>query len=742
MIARMIGRLLAMHGKSLVRPVGAGTHFAQVLLLVCSLATLAAQPQTPPQRLQEAVRLMETRGDYPAAIRLLTGLTKTPDRATAARAWLYLGVAREQLGFAEAADAYRQVLANFTDQPATVAEARRRLAAVERPATAASAPTIRQLQWDDFSPSGAPSRDGRWLSGIPALGMPRNVFLVDLRSGARRQVTSYGPDAGPGVVLETAISARGDEVAFSWYSPTPDGQTNVELRVASTAGGGVRRVLSDEDVRWMGPVRWTPDGQAMLVALFHRDASMEIALVRLDGSRRALLRLTSGSGKVDLSPDGRFVVYDAPQAPDANERDVFVFDITTGASKPLVQHPANDTYPVWLSDGSGVAFVSSRTGPLSLWLVNVAAGQPSGEPRRLLSAVGRIIPLGFTADGAYYYSSNTGLVDVYTAAIDLEHARVDEPVKIVAGSIGGLNFSSSWAPDGRRLAFTSRGAEIFFQPRATAMVVHDLETGRWTEFAPPLAIIGDSAWSPDGGTLLVIGTGRSSASEPSRRGLWTIDVASGTLAPFLFRSKGLLYNPAWRNDGRAVFFSDAEDDLARRFAGEDSAARIVEREIASGTERVVATRGGFEFEVSHDGRSVAFVERGETSQSLVVAATDGSPRREVATFERSPLVVTVGWSPDDDRVVVMSGLSYEGPDTDPTEVWTVRVTDGVRRRIGAIALPHARKLRLSPDGRRLSFEAGVWEWTTWVMENVVRSAANGRDAEPPARRDGASIPKR
>jgi Tol biopolymer transport system component len=695
---------------------------AGVAALLAAVAALSAQPQTPAQQLQEAVRLMETHGEYRAAIALLTSLTKTPDRAVAARAWLYLGLAREQVGHAEAAEAYRQVLAHFADQAATAAEARRRLAAIEQPvATATRARVIRQLHWEGFYQTGAPSLDGRWLPGTSE----RAATLIDLRTGTRHKLATSSPE--PGRLFRLSLAPDGDTIAAEWHPHTPDAP--VELLLVSRTDPSVRqRLVRDPDVLDIAPRRWTADGSAVFAVLSRRDSSTELALVMRSGARRTLERLTSEPLGCDMSPDGRFVVYDRLQSPDAAERDILILDTATGQSSLLIDHPANDTWPIWVADGSAVAFVSSRTGPLGVWIVDVVNGRASGEPRRLMAAAGRVTPEGFTRAGAFFYRSMTGLIDIYTMDIDLAGAgRMGTPTKVVAGSVSGASFFSSWAPDGRRLAFTSRHGEVHFQPRSTAMVIHDLVSGTWTEFSPPLLSMSYSAWSPDGRTLLVRGRGHPGPAAPPHEALWTLDVSNGALAPFHFSPHAILSSPAWRPDGRAALFTEHT---------QDGRTRILERELASGAVREIAGPPASEFELSPDGQWIAFMERDPDAQVLVVAPAAGGERRRLATFDAQRRASVTGWSPDGASVLVGRGLLMGGPEPEPTEVWVIGVADGARRLLGTIPVPYARSLRISPDGRRLSLESGVWDWTSWVMEHAVpaiapesrpaRAAARGR----------------
>ena len=86
-----------------------------ILILVGFCAT-QGQAQDQERQFQEAIHLMETKGDYPAAIRLFEEVVKGTDRTLAARSLLYRGICYEKLGREEAQRAYQRLIREFPDQ--------------------------------------------------------------------------------------------------------------------------------------------------------------------------------------------------------------------------------------------------------------------------------------------------------------------------------------------------------------------------------------------------------------------------------------------------------------------------------------------------------------------------------------------------------------------------------------------------------------------------------------------------
>ena len=101
---------------------------------------------------------METRGDYPAALRLFEQIAKGSDRNLAARSLLYAGLCYEKLGKREAQNAYERLIRDFADQSGLVTAARARLAALTPP--------------EALRPPGRWRRTGSWRTSLHSARSP------------------------------------------------------------------------------------------------------------------------------------------------------------------------------------------------------------------------------------------------------------------------------------------------------------------------------------------------------------------------------------------------------------------------------------------------------------------------------------------------------------------------------------------------------------------------------------------
>lgn len=232
------------------------------------------------------------------------------------------------------------------------------------------------------------------------------------------------------------ISPDGRLVAYDWYIHK---EKAVELRVASLAAGEPvrpRTVFRAELNAGVYMSEWMPDGkQQLLVLRQHPGQTWQIGSVTIqDGSLRGIKSLEWRRPNVlSPSPDGRFIAYDVPEGEAGSPLDIFVL-AADGSQEAVLQNPANDSFPLWSSDGSSLVFLSDRTGSNALWTVPIRDGRPSAPASLVRSNVGSMTPLAITRSGTFYYHSSTGgLRNLYIT--DLDRAQVTKtPVAGTGGS--------------------------------------------------------------------------------------------------------------------------------------------------------------------------------------------------------------------------------------------------------------------------------------------------------------------
>jgi serine/threonine-protein kinase len=557
---------------------------------------------------------------------------------------------------------------------------------------------------------GGPSADGRFFS---LSDMDGNLALLDLASGnVRRLTTDASLEHGTDQHAEfSTISSDSRFVAYTWWAL--DGK--YELRVVGADGGRPRLLLRSDAVDLARPLEWSRDGKSVLAILTAPDGQNQLAFVSVpDGDVRSVMKFGPfGPRHASLSPDGEFVVYDAPQERGASSRDLFIIRADGSDARPLVQHPATDIEPVWAQDGRRVLFASDRSGAMDLWSVAVEGGAAQGDPEVAHRNIGRLAVLALTDGGSYYYQLLVGAVEVYGAALSPD-GRVGKPAPL-GPSHSGANISSVWSPDGRKVAYASRRGLVRFDPGSTTLVVRDLESGEQRELVPLLNGFLVHSWSPDGRRILVGGS-----APGGKAGVFSIDVESGETAPMVLADKPSnqtdIGRGVWAADGlRFLYRNDARRALLLRdvHTSRDEVALDYRKEAIEGVNSHIVGRG---YEVSPDGQGLAFTARlhedGKSVTSLRVKSGGGVAHELVKAVEPEALIFQ-DWTPD--ATALLFTKMRRGQ---PNELWRVPIRGGEPQPLG-LALPGLRDVSVHPDGRRITFTAGWPTLEVWVVENFL-----------------------
>ena len=668
-----------------------------------AFVALSALAEESVRQLYERARLLQERNrNLDEAIRIYSRVVERAkdDRALAARAQLeqgilYLRLGREQ----EARQAFRKVIADFSDQPSFLREARARLGVNGSLKPALS---VRQV-WatPDTDNSGGPSPDGRYLSFTD--WTTGDVSVRDLVTGEKRHVTSK--DKG----LETPFAVQAPSSVFSpdskriayWW--TNWGSFN-EVRTVGLDGSLPHTLCRVADATQVRLTDWSRDGRHILAHIEYRSSPAKIVLIAAnDGSIRPLKQVTGWPGRMSFSPDGRFILYDGPGS---GGPDVRVLSVDGRRDVALAPHPADDFAAGWSPDGQRILFTSNRTGPLSLWTLAVKDGQAQGEPQLAFADAGNIESLGITRNGSLYYYLNTGLVDVYTAAIDPESAAALEPPKPLVHRFVASNQFPDWSPDGKYLLYQSN------RPGSDSLIViRALDTGAERElrteaplgFQPP-------HWNAAGDAILVSGT------LAGKNGIYRIDPQSGAFTLSVELPPGKLpFTPAWSRDGKTLFGRfDSFNGIHRMNVATGAIQPLFNPNDPPGPYAGSDT-GPSDPVLSPDGRSLLFQQRDRPrADNLLIMPPDGGTPRVLVSGKWPEQAFPAGayaWTPDSRRIVIIQRAGTQ------FEISVIPAEGGEPRRTG-IRTNGIKFLRLHPDGRRIAFQSGDGKGEVWVIENL------------------------
>jgi len=617
------------------------------------------------------------------------------NRAVGAKALVQIGQCYEKLGKSEARSAYERVLREFADQPEPARVARERLAALEQPAKAKeSGMVVRRVLVGRADLAGSLSPEGSYLSFTD--WNTGNLAIRELATGQQRPLTKDGAWSSPEYTLYSKPSPDGKQVAYDWQA-----KDHPELRLIGLDGSGPRVLYRGEGVSEIVPFGWSPDDRYVLVTLtLKKDKTCQIALVSVgDGSARVLRtfdqRIYPQEG-MTFSPDGRHIAYTLRMQTDPPQRDIFVLAADGRGEIPLVQHPADDQLLGWSPDGKWILFASDRSGATDAWVIPVADGKPQGPPQLVRKDLGRIWPLGFMRDGAYYYTLLIGGPDVYIATVDVATGKVLAPPGLIPQRFLGSNVGPGWSPDGKRLLYISRRGPV--GPAFNIPTIRSMETGRERDLSPKLNFLNQARWSPDGRSILAICYDRT-----DRRGICRIDAETSEVTL-------LVENKAGENRLLPKGCPDGKSIIYYYVAGSGKLRSIRMHNLETGEEKDVLRDVAWRFDLSRDGRQLAFHTEDPATKEMVLKVmplAGGEPRE---LFRSKELDVAVAWTPDGRRVLLESGDS----------LWSIPVDDGKPQKID-LGMKGVRGARLHPDGRRLAFwvEDPEWRNELWVMEHFL-----------------------
>ncbi len=461
---------------------------------------------------------------------------------------------------------------------------------------------IRQLSHDpaeDSMPSWSP--DDRQIAFASTRDNGHGVWVVDVAGGPERRMTetavridaaawapggeiiAHGVDGPRGWLEVNGKSITGDEMVFP-FRP-------------SFLSDGTFFYVADGKIR-----RRRLNGTAATVPF---TASLEVTPVAGTYVRKKrdfdsqVPRKALGIVRPVISPDGKTIAFGALG-------DIYVMPVG-GAPVNITHDAAYDCDPAWSPDGSQLVYSSDKAGGLlQLWLRDVK----TGRERQLTHISTQPISPSFSLDGkrvAYldvdgmWRRAGIAVVDISTGTILRVHASIFAPG------------APTWSPDGKRIAVAMVAPYSTRYREGTNQVLTLSSTGtptasddKWYAPVPGLSIDARDwngpVWSPDGTRMAAIYEGTLT--------VFPVAPSGEPLGPPRHLTHEIAYAPSWAGDSRHILYQS--NDKLRLLDIESGEIRTVPLAL---TYRQYVPKGDY---VLHVGKLVDGVARTARSDMDIV----------------------------------------------------------------------------------------------------------------------------
>jgi len=385
-----------------------------------------------------------------------------------------------------------------------------------------------------------------------------------------------------------------------------------------------------------------------------------------------------------ISPDGSQVAF-------VYAGDIYLVDAQGGEAELLTSHPGYDDRPHFSPDGRRIAFTSFRTGNGDLYIVDL----DGGEVVRLTYHDMTDIVEDWSPDGQIlYFTSNRDCLQYATFRVSVEGGT---PVCLF-GDPYEAHYNLALSPNGMTLAFNNNGDPWWRRgpnPSATSDIWLVSARVGATDFRKLPVERGKNLrpmWHPHGQGLYFM------SDRDGHENIWYLPLEGKEAEQITHFQEGRLLRPNISRDGRWIVF-DRDFRIWRLSLETRTAAPIPIRVRADQKTNPVThyvTNGDLrEFELSPDGKKIAYVVRGKIFADF--AEKEEKPKNfsfkvSDTSFRESQVL----WSPDSKKAVYLSDRDGENQLFlyDFTSRQETRLTDS----------PEPKGLaRFSSDGKWLAF---------------------------------------
>lgn len=533
-----------------------------------------------------------------------------------------------------------------------------------------------------------------------------NLVLRNPKTGKDISLTSDGSFADTSQYVEyTLISPDGNRVAYQWYNT----KELTELRLINVQTKIPEILYSCNKNEYITPAVWFSDCKNIIARKFCRaDSAIQLVLINtVNKESRLLKEIPSGfylQVHVSLSPDEKFLAFDLPVSQDQGKYDINLIALDTKNESRFIEHPAHERLIGWLPGRNELLFTSDRSGSTDLYAVKTAKNEPVNAPKRVLSNIGDIDPIGFTKEGSLFYSRKFTEIEPFVTSFDSESRNLNLNSR---NSLSGRFFDILWLSDGESLV-CSQFTEEQDKNSYPRLYILNSKTAITRALANDLIIIGQSRLSPDQKTVLVTARDRQRLKDKNyKAGIYTIDLITGLPREIKVSHEISTLNNGveWDREGKNIFYS--------------SNGQIIKHNIGTGEEKVLFTDKRLFFPTllrSFDGRNLLFdIQVNVKENDLVSIPVNGGEVVKLCSFNaiENFRFKRIAYSPEG-KYIYFSGIAP----VVKSVLFRIPAVGGIPDTIWKAKDDFIAGLSIHPDNTRMALSTYTPKAEIWTIENL------------------------
>ncbi len=411
----------------------------------------------------------------------------------------------------------------------------------------------RRLTFDDGNDQlDAWTRDGKWIyfsSTSRDISGMNDIFRVGVNGGTPMQVSAdryaneyfSAPSPDPSTL---AFTARGI-ASGQWWRNGRSHLDQCEIWLRREAATPVYERISEGGVKEMWPM-WNADGRRIYF-VSDRGEAQNIWVKPIGGAARQITKFKDGRVLwPNISYDGKQIVFERNfkiwklDTANGNASEVAITrrGVPAGPSVERMSLSSQFQQLALSPDGKKVAFVVRGE-------IFAASAKDGGDAIRVTRTHAAESQPAWTPDSKQlaYVSDRSGSMQIY-----LYDFTTNTESQLSTGASN--NYSPSFSPDGKTLAFIRGGKELraldLDSKQERLLVTAYLER-------PPLTSDCPLAWSPDGKWIAYLAVGERAFTNAN-----VVPAAGGDSKPISFLANAFSSSVSWSHDGKFILFNTTQ----------------------------------------------------------------------------------------------------------------------------------------------------------------------------------------